>query len=977
MENKYELKIDLQSGESIMTKAKYRTGDTKSAKMEVTLTNEGLVQSILGEDITWNFEKADHTHCTQNMTNGVSITDAENGVLLIVFENQTLACPGLVRASITFVKDGVINNTITFAFTVNGTVNGGDLSINYITDIETKIAGWQTEFDDIKDAYTADLALSAENANLEMIGARKGETDLGTKIGKMDVSIANNVADLANIPTQTYITEKVKTVDMNTQLALKANQSSLTTTNANVAGNTSAITTNTNAIQALASGAPKSGYATISALTTAFPSGNTSPYLTDDGQWNTWNGTVWIARGVYQGTSNADSSIAFSKLIAPEGYIYNDNGFTLNTQAMTLSNTTTVLVCTTTGLVTVPIISIDLTAFNLTTSTIAGYCDLLDSNKLKVCQIGNLPLTKIIVLFYYYGGMTNLKGVTNLLTKSLKGIKLIYADGTVASNVNTADLAVASTTVIKPPNQVGYIYNDNAIVFDLVAKKITFNISLLLYGATYKASPVTADFDLTTIDYIYHTIVCYFDGVSQTIKVCTINLKPLTDSYVLFTYYGNGTNLPTAYSLITESSRSVHIKNLDGTMRSEVQTCDTATNVINSAEPAYDETKNRLLLPPKMFFVDTQPLPLYKSNIIADNSKNLNILKTALINIDVNNVPKIQYFNEDITLDGTLLQNIFTIGVKQYTIDDYNYYGDIAKSLVTVASKAGKTPKIINIGDSLTNRNIPQRLKDKLTAYGVTATMQGTMPNYGDVVGEGREGWEFENFIGKDNTFSGDASAIVRQTTAGTSTLSLNPFLKLANATDISNHPNWCFRNTGASLELSYTQDTDKTGNFYIFDFTYYLTTQGFTIPDVVTLALSTNDILHDNVISLADSKLGLEIMIKQIKSACPSCKIGVVPAPNWGSNVMGNLEWNTYVAPWLENCMTDVITYQATITGLDIVPVWCHLNRDFNFPYDTSVALSSVNQTKKAHRAEFVHFGESGKVEYINALSSYIMNVI
>lgn len=150
MENKYELKIDLQSGESIMTKAKYRTGDTNSAKMEVTLVNEGLVQSILGEDITWNFEKADHTHCTQNMTNGVSILDAENGVLLIVFENQTLSCPGLVRASITFVKDGIINNTIMFAFTVNGTVNGGDLSIDYITAIETKIAGWQSEIDVIK-----------------------------------------------------------------------------------------------------------------------------------------------------------------------------------------------------------------------------------------------------------------------------------------------------------------------------------------------------------------------------------------------------------------------------------------------------------------------------------------------------------------------------------------------------------------------------------------------------------------------------------------------------------------------------------------------------------------------------------------------------------------------------------------------------------------------------------------------------------
>lgn len=298
MQNKYELSIDLQSGESIMTKAKYRTGDTNSAKMEVTLVNEGLVQSILGEDITWNFEKADHTHCTQNMTNGVSILDAENGVLLIVFENQTLACPGLVRASITFTKDGVINSTIMFAFAVGGTVNGGDLSINYITDIETKIAGWQTEFDlaentretefvAIKDAYAMDMALSAENANLELVASRKGEMDLPTKITKMDTATASNTSQLADIPSQTYITEKAKTSDMNTALAIRDTQ-----------------------IASLASGSPKGIYVALANITTAFPSGNTNIYLTSgNGNWNYWNGTTWVSGGTYQATGIPSGSL--------------------------------------------------------------------------------------------------------------------------------------------------------------------------------------------------------------------------------------------------------------------------------------------------------------------------------------------------------------------------------------------------------------------------------------------------------------------------------------------------------------------------------------------------------------------------------------------------------------------------------------------------------------------------------------------
>jgi len=190
MENKYKVKIDLQSKETIMTPAQYRIGDTNSAKMEVTLTYAGEIVDLTGQDITWNFEKSDHTNCSQNMSNGVSIVDPINGVFQIIFMSQTLACAGIVRTTITFTKDGIISNTIMFAFTVNGTVNGGDLSINYITAIEQKIAQIQNDYDIIESAYKADLALNVADANMEMIAARKGEIDLPTKIGKMDTAIA-------------------------------------------------------------------------------------------------------------------------------------------------------------------------------------------------------------------------------------------------------------------------------------------------------------------------------------------------------------------------------------------------------------------------------------------------------------------------------------------------------------------------------------------------------------------------------------------------------------------------------------------------------------------------------------------------------------------------------------------------------------------------------------------------------------------
>jgi lysophospholipase L1-like esterase len=68
-------------------------------------------------------------------------------------------------------------------------------------------------------------------------------------------------------------------------------------------------------VQAVSSGAPKGVYATLSALQTAFPTGNTNIYLvTADGKWYYWNGTAWTAGGTYQGTGIADWSITKEKL---------------------------------------------------------------------------------------------------------------------------------------------------------------------------------------------------------------------------------------------------------------------------------------------------------------------------------------------------------------------------------------------------------------------------------------------------------------------------------------------------------------------------------------------------------------------------------------------------------------------------------------------------------------------------------------
>ncbi|MCM3364218.1 hypothetical protein ACTQ5K_08705 [Niallia sp. Sow4_A1] len=81
--------------------------------------------------------------------------------------------------------------------------------------------------------------------------------------------------------------------------------------------------------------------------------------------------------------------------------------------------------------------------------------------------------------------------------------------------------------------------------------------------------------------------------------------------------------------------------------------------------------------------------------------------------------------------------------------------------------------------------------------------------------GEGKEGWEFANFIGLDNTYMG-GNIITRSETGENTTLYQNPSLKLATEEEKVAHPTWYFRNTGANVEKSYAEDNDKTGDFYI-----------------------------------------------------------------------------------------------------------------------------------------------------------------
>ncbi|RMD02729.1 hypothetical protein D9O40_05360 [Clostridium autoethanogenum] len=126
-------------------------------------------------------------------------------------------------------------------------------------------------------------------------------------------NIKNLSTQMADIPNQTYITEKAKQVD-------------LITTNAKVATNTADINSLTTVkadktyvddkVATVASGAPDKTFVTLADLTAAYPTGDIKNKLVaSDGHIYNWNGSAWTDTGIqYQSTGIGDRAVSFSNV---------------------------------------------------------------------------------------------------------------------------------------------------------------------------------------------------------------------------------------------------------------------------------------------------------------------------------------------------------------------------------------------------------------------------------------------------------------------------------------------------------------------------------------------------------------------------------------------------------------------------------------------------------------------------------------
>lgn len=286
---------------------------------------------------------------------------------------------------------------------------------------------------------------------------------------------------------------------------------------------------------------------------------------------------------------------------------------------------------------------------------------------------------------------------------------------------------------------------------------------------------------------------------------------------------------------------------------------------------------------------------------------------------------------------------------------------------ISAAAKTG-SPKILAIGDSITNGGMPRAIDRKLQAMGVTATWMGTInttdtyfsENATDgLPGEGRGGRSFGDHIYK-RTVNMVPVTDVPAYLAGdkASKIGKNPFIRPSTGGDASN----------------------LIFNGYVFDFAQYRTNYLAGVsPDIVLIGLGTNDrVFQNDANAVADALDGLRVMMTQIRAALPSAKIGwwIPPSPR-SHQIEGPTQgaWARQQKIIRHNVAWLLANGDA---NMHVVPTWAHISPEVGWWQGLATPGASDN-VRKSSIFDVIHFGPDPaplREQCAETLFAFIANV-
>lgn len=387
--------------------------------------------------------------------------------------------------------------------------------------------------------------------------------------------------------------------------------------------------------------------------------------------------------------------------------------------------------------------------------------------------------------------------------------------------------------------------------------------------------------------------------------------------------------------------------------------------------PLVYSTPAMIMYPSQMWMVAGRGLPLYGENLI--DTKNVNTLAYKLSVGTVNATsPKRPYaavINRDsIELDTARMgtQLLFTL---QNQGDNHGVMNQRTVNVnISPATKtAGTAVRMMGFGDSLTNRNVLGKLRDKLFAAGVTnVKMLGTRQNTGLTNpdrGEGREGWRFADFIFAQTTYAPvTAGTEATYYSTGTTSVTTNPFVFLYD---------------------SLTDNPADTRNLYNFNFAKYLARfnaassgllDAANPPDIVSIALGTNDIAGQFAnVALQNSYDGLDIMIRSIRACATAAgkitKIIIIPPHGYNDQ-----RWTAFYQILRKFIYQNYGSSQASnIWVLDPMP---HMEPIGLWPI-TGAATDAGTQSQTGSRTDEIHWGDLGQEQMAETMFGFVMNQV
>ena len=401
--------------------------------------------------------------------------------------------------------------------------------------------------------------------------------------------------------------------------------------------------------------------------------------------------------------------------------------------------------------------------------------------------------------------------------------------------------------------------------------------------------------------------------------------------------------------------------------------CDFPHAISGIKQGMYNRDSYRLILPDTMYFVDGETLPIFRESVLAKPFQTDNMRMMA----EYNTTPySINFINPSLNINPLSFNDSVKIEVNPiYQNYTERYYKYIHKASVDTSTVTPQTKNVMFIGNSITYGHLttydgfPTMLTSRLNDYGITANMLGTRLDRNGDTCECVSGYKMGNVVGSDNL---------------TVTLSdpKRVFLRVANATDKTNNPTWCFPRTGAAFEDDYATNPLES-EYYIFDFAKYLNSNSVANPDMIIIELGINDLTYNGFTpaqSLIQVRRGLEIICKQIDSWAVADsvypKIGVIPIVSMGIiNQSTNDTWTNEATIWLENAMTDIKGYGLTNAEVSIIPTWVSSSRDYDFDVTAERDFNSINNSKVARKLDGIHPSQNGRVRIIEVIKNWTLN--